>query len=74
MDDFDEPEPDPELEPELDPEPDDDPEEDDDPEPDDDPEVPLVEGAEPLPSAFFFDSTLGVAGEVAEDLPRLSVR
>ena len=50
MDDFDEPEPDlDEPEPEE-PEP-------DEPEPDDDPEDPLVEGAEPLPSEFFFNST-----------------
>ena len=52
-------EPEPESEPEL--------------EPDDDPEDPLVEDELPASEAFF-DSALGVAGEVAEDLPRLSVR
>ena len=38
-----------------------------------DPEDPLDE-EELLPSEPFFESALGVAGEVAEDLPRLSVR
>ena len=42
-------------------------------EPDDDPEDPLVEDELP-DSEDFFDSALGAAGDVAEDLPRLSVR
>ena len=52
-----------ELEPESEP----------DPELDDDPEDPLDDDGL-LASEDFFDSVLGVAGEVAEDLPRLSVR
>ena len=70
LDDFDEPEP--ESEPDPEPEPDVEPE--DDPEPEDDSEDPLVEDDEPLVSEVFFDSVLGAPGEVAEDLPRLSVR
>ena len=67
MDDFDEPEP--ESEPDPDVEPEDDPEL----EPDDDPEDPLVEDELPV-SEVFFDSVRGAAGDVAEVLPRLSVR
>lgn len=49
------------------------PESEPDPELDDDPEDPLDDDGL-LVSEAFFDSVLGVAGEVAEDLPRLSVR
>jgi hypothetical protein len=51
--------PEPESEPEL--------------EPDDDAEEPLVEDEVPA-SEDVFESALGVGGDVAEDLPRLSVR
>lgn len=56
-----EPEPEPEPEPPLEPEP--------EPESEDPPDEEELLTPEP-----FFESALGVAGEVAEDLPRLSVR
>jgi hypothetical protein len=64
----------PALETDQEPEPEPEPEPGPEPEPEPEPDDPLVEEEVLVDSEAFFDSALGAAGEVAEDLPRLSVR